>query len=184
MTQAPAICLNPLCNTIFPSGFGISGEGQISTYDCTSGPCPRCGGMGKIPDGSHSLLNGRLLTILENVNDIHLIKKVSLEIKRELSRKKSPKSIKKKLNKKYPPFKRVWELIPETKQDAYAVINIILGITMAVTAIGSCSKTDEPTIINQTNNYIYHEHHQPSQHETPSYSHKKKSPIQDKLTKI
>jgi hypothetical protein len=44
----PAVC--GVCGTIFPSGFVISG-GRNYFSGNTAGPCPGCGGIGRIPDG-------------------------------------------------------------------------------------------------------------------------------------
>ena len=51
MPNIPAICLNQNCKNIFPSGFSLSKSRNITFTNCTSGPCPRCGSNGTIPNG-------------------------------------------------------------------------------------------------------------------------------------
>ena len=154
MTRIPAICLTPGCNTIFPSIFNLTAQ-NVSFQNIGMGPCPKCGGGGKIPDGTYSVLGDNLFALLEDINDFAVFHKIVATLKRDLKRNKSPKNIKKTLSKRYPKHRSAWNLIPETKQDAYAVINIILAIIMTVIAIGSCTKENRDIIINQTINNLY-----------------------------
>lgn len=52
--QLPAICKT--CGEAFPSGFAI--EGGVAVEGCTAGPCPACGGVGEIVDGTYRLARG------------------------------------------------------------------------------------------------------------------------------
>jgi hypothetical protein len=56
---APAVCDS--CGAIFPSGiaFGPDVRG-ITMRGNKSGPCPKCGGMGSIPDGVYNVLDDTL----------------------------------------------------------------------------------------------------------------------------
>jgi hypothetical protein len=47
--NVPAVC--GTCGRIFPSGFTIAGGGSYHLSNNQAGPCPGCGGMGRIPDG-------------------------------------------------------------------------------------------------------------------------------------
>lgn len=54
----PAVC--DTCGTAFPSLIRFSGGGGVRTLNMGSGPCPRCGGRGTIPDASYSIIDGVL----------------------------------------------------------------------------------------------------------------------------
>ncbi|WP_416392516.1 SEC-C metal-binding domain-containing protein [Burkholderia sp. LFS061] len=57
MAVIPAIC--DRCGTAFPSGFWMDGNTSGITFTGSkSGPCPKCGGVGSIPDGVYALVNG------------------------------------------------------------------------------------------------------------------------------
>jgi hypothetical protein len=62
MPMMPAIC--ETCNATFPSGFFFSNATEIYLEGNTAGPCPKCGGMGRIPDGLYDFVGSsiRLLT--------------------------------------------------------------------------------------------------------------------------
>lgn len=119
------------------------------------GPCPKCGSDGKIPDGIYSNFENKLFAILESIDDVLLFKNIQKEIKRDLQRNKSPKNIKRKLKKSFSKYNSLWDLIPETKQDAYMVIQIILSIIAIAISLGSCSKENKTIIINQYLDGIY-----------------------------
>ena len=51
MPAVLAVC--DTCGTAFPSGIFIENSTDITMAGNRSGPCPRCGGMGSIPDGRY-----------------------------------------------------------------------------------------------------------------------------------
>lgn len=51
MPAVLAVCDS--CGTAFPSGFFFENATNITMAGNRSGPCPRCGGMGSIPDGRY-----------------------------------------------------------------------------------------------------------------------------------
>jgi len=184
MPQIPAICLTPNCNTLFPSGVELQNARNISFQNCKSGPCPKCGGTGKIPDGSYDVLENKIFAFLFHENDINLFRKITETVQRDLKRNISPKNIKKKLNKQFPKHKNTWSLIPESKLDAYAVIQIILAIITTAITVGSCTNSNKETIINQTYNNIYIENNQKMQPHSPSDSRIEQKSKPNSLLKI
>ena len=56
MPILPAFCDN--CGTIFPSGFFIENSSHVILSDNKYGPCPKCKGMGSIPDGIFNFVSG------------------------------------------------------------------------------------------------------------------------------
>ncbi|MGI0509105.1 SEC-C domain-containing protein [Burkholderia sp. ZZQ-2] len=57
MARLPAIC--DRCGTTFPSGMKMENGVHDNLFTgCKSGPCPKCGGMGSIPDGIYGVLDG------------------------------------------------------------------------------------------------------------------------------
>lgn len=59
MSTFVAFCENPSCGAIFPAPNIIGGEGTatIRMTDSHYGPCPSCGGFGRIPDGLYRYAN-------------------------------------------------------------------------------------------------------------------------------
>lgn len=61
MANFPAFCDN--CGTAFNSGINLSGSIRLTIANSKSGPCPACGAMGTIPDGTFNI-EEHLITFL------------------------------------------------------------------------------------------------------------------------
>jgi len=58
----PAICSR--CSTVFGSTNAIGGNAKnVQLSNVGVGPCPECGGMGKVPDGIYDLQNDTLKVV-------------------------------------------------------------------------------------------------------------------------
>ncbi|WP_394554931.1 hypothetical protein C1N61_08905 [Priestia aryabhattai] len=57
MLMVSAICDN--CKSPFPSGISIEGS-EITLLGNTAGPCPKCGGMGRITDGAFNFIDNSI----------------------------------------------------------------------------------------------------------------------------
>jgi hypothetical protein len=61
MTTVPVICDDPACGTLWGSTNFISVEApQLILAGNKIGPCPRCGGVGSIPDGEFKVIDDAL----------------------------------------------------------------------------------------------------------------------------
>jgi len=62
MATIPAICEN--CGAIFGATGLIGGEGRnIQMGGARVGPCPTCGGVGRVPDGTYDLIDDTLRVV-------------------------------------------------------------------------------------------------------------------------
>jgi len=153
MASIPAICMTNTCLTVFPSGVAVENSRGVMFENNRASPCPKCGGVGKIPDGIYSVIEGQIFATINNALDKALLDKIKTTIQRDLSRDKSPKNIKKTLNKTFPKQKALWSLIPKEKHDALWFINYILQAAAAVAIIvgtthAVMSDEEKNTVIN------------------------------------
>ncbi len=162
MASIPAICMNTSCLTMFPSGFAVENSRNIIFNECKSSPCPKCGGVGKIPDGTYSVIEDVIFATINNNLNKALLNKIKTTIERELSRAKSPKNIKKKLTKTFPKQMLLWNNIPKEKRDALWYLNFILlaagSIAAIVSATHALMSDDEKTTIINNFNYEHNEY--------------------------
>lgn len=129
MSQIPAICINPTCETIFPSSFNFKNAFNIQMTNCISGPCPNCGWNGKVLDGIYNAFGDTIYAVLnQQSSDIELLKKIVSTIKQDLARAKNPEEIKKNLQSKFPKFKALWDWIPTKKIIGAIILGIIINL--------------------------------------------------------
>ena len=55
MFNLPAIC--DVCGMNFPSGYSAGPGTRMTLRNNISGPCPNCGGIGRVPDGIYDIIN-------------------------------------------------------------------------------------------------------------------------------
>jgi hypothetical protein len=124
MPAIPAICNK--CGTIFP-GVALRGTGLKARFvDCKAGPCPKCGGTGRIPDGQYDIFGDTLFAILQNITDTDVIKQSIEVIKTNIAAKASPEKITEEARKAAPELKTLWDFIPKTRVEAYAFITLLI----------------------------------------------------------
>ena len=126
MARIPAICEK--CSMIFPSMVNLQkGVTNITFEHCTSMPCPKCGGTGKILDGVYRNILGAVEVFIgqQNINDLKLLLEVL-----ELARKKqwSQEEVISNIKKKTPMFVKLAEYFVKYRTDLYAFLTIFIMI--------------------------------------------------------
>jgi hypothetical protein len=58
MPHIPAFCRD--CGAVFGSGIVVENSTNLTLSGNTAGPCPRCGGMGDIPDGTFDVIGSTI----------------------------------------------------------------------------------------------------------------------------
>jgi len=152
MAKIPAICQN--CNTLFVKTNVIGGKGAVKIRNSIMGPCPKCGGMGRIPDGIYDFI-GDSIELLSatsySVADLNRLKSIFADAR---SREATFNDIKSQVKQEIPVFEKVTDLLPRTRNDLYAFIMIILTIISLV--ITARNRKETPKIeINQVINNIH-----------------------------
>ncbi len=61
MPELPAICRT--CGTVFGSGLDANNVKNLTITNYRAGPCPKCGGVGEIPDGVYEVI-GQAINVL------------------------------------------------------------------------------------------------------------------------
>lgn len=128
MPFLPAICQNPKCATIFPSGVFFQ-YGFANTFvGCTAGPCPKCGSGGRIPDGEYSALADKVFALFSDLSDAAILGDYVSFIGDQLHSGASPEDVQSSVNHKYPQLKSLSDLFPKSRSEAYTFIGIMLTL--------------------------------------------------------
>ena len=152
----PAICSK--CGQVFNSGFALEGNVTITMEGCSSGPCPRCGNTGNIPNGIYNFIDGMLSLLKEN----NYSKPELIYLTNELNKVKEDKAtleeVAAEITGASSKFSKVVELLPqgreERRSDFQFWITTIISILMFLTT----AKPSTPSIennINIINNIMY-----------------------------
>jgi len=142
MAQIPAICNN--CNTIFPSGFNLAnGARNASFINCGAGPCPNCGGNGRILDGVYNAVGNVIEAFIGQQDTSHLrqfLAVLELAKKEEWGREEVGSNI----TRTTPTFKKVVDWLPKSTTELYAFIVILIMLinTLIASRKGNFTKDE------------------------------------------
>ena len=129
-TVIPAICNK--CGTIFPSGFAI-GEAARSTAmeGNTSGPCPECGGMGRIPNGMYDGIAGGVRALLRDPRDVQALQDFARRIDDLRTRDAPAEEIERELASAPAEVRGIIDKLGGPSRKALAVLATILALVIA-----------------------------------------------------
>jgi len=149
--RAPAVC--DTCGSIFPSDFEIIDSLHISFSGCTSGPCPKCGGVGHIPDGVYNFI-GDTIELLSGpsrtVSELNRLAKILSQARNE---RISLEQISNRIQEEVPELLSLKDFFPKSRSELYAFLTIIITIIGLI--LGQVKRDQPPKIeVNQVLNVI------------------------------
>jgi RNase P subunit RPR2 len=150
MPLMPAFCDN--CGTVFSSGVYGDNALQTTFVNCTAGPCPKCGGIGHIPDGVYNLVGSAIEFLSGPQRTIDELKRLSELLNIAKEKQFTPEKINEELEKELPQFLSLLkDILPKTKTELYSFIGLILtAITILINSSNlSSNKTISKTEIQQ-----------------------------------
>ena len=149
--RAPAVC--DTCGTIFPSAIDVAAE-NVGILGCSSGPCPKCGGYGRIPDGIYSFIDNAILLLSDRMRTKSELYKLVDILKKARQNQSTAQELSEKIQHELPELSSLKDILPQTRIELYAFVGIIL--TIITILIASWSRDNTPKIaINQVVNVLY-----------------------------
>jgi hypothetical protein len=145
MADLIAFCENPRCGAVFAARniFGGSGSANISLKDIGVGPCPRCGGMGRVPDGIYRYSSGalRLLTGPDvSVQKLRVVEAILREARGKTSTKAE---LLKKIEAASPHTASALETVPDQNGSLAWLAVVIALISLAIQIHSTYFKSDD-----------------------------------------
>lgn len=132
MANLPAICDN--CGTIFPSGFNISG-GTGVMIGSKSGPCPRCGSWGHIPDGTYRIVENIIEVLSAPQRTIDELKRFSDLLQRTRNEEITAEELSSKVNSEVPSMSPALDLLPKTREEKRSDFKFLISAMIATIGI-------------------------------------------------
>ncbi|MDM7948968.1 SEC-C metal-binding domain-containing protein [Hydrogenophaga sp.] len=146
MPAVPAFC--DTCGTVFSSGIFVEDSMHISLSGNKAGPCPRCGGMGHVPDGVFNFI-GNTIEILSaperTVSELIGLAKILQEARRKGEDKEEVTA---RIEKELPSLSTLAKLLPTNKSELYGFLGVVIAAVSLYTQ--SPEKPPSQTIVNVT----------------------------------
>lgn len=126
MPVIPAFCDN--CGTAFPSGFFMENCTNISLMGNKSGPCPKCGGMGSVPDGVFNVLGDVIKIIDAPKRTVEQLSRY-VQVLHEARAQNLPREeVKRKIDKDIPELAGISSFLPKTRTELYAFLALLVSL--------------------------------------------------------
>jgi hypothetical protein len=137
MARIPAICEK--CNTIFRSGIDL-GNGSITTSftNCGAGPCPKCGGKGRILDGVYTAVGGAIEAFV-GPQDFSVLKKLSVILETAKKEGSTRDKVISEIKETCPSFSKWSGFLPHDRTELYAFCMLVIMFIDTLLGLG---KTD------------------------------------------
>ena len=118
--RVPAFC--DTCGTVFPSGFNVENS-TVTFASCTAGPCPVCGGMGRIPDGVFGFFGNTINILSAPTRTREELGRLANIIEEARAKRQTPQHVADQIRKEVPKMASVADLlIPKSAGDFYALL--------------------------------------------------------------
>lgn len=146
MPSVPAFC--DTCGTVFNSGIFVENSTNISFAGNRSGPCPKCGGMGHVPDGVFNFI-GSTIEILSaperTISELLRLTQILREAKENSDTKEQVAS---RIAKELPGLSVLAKLLPENRSELYGFLAVVIAAVQLFST--PTQPTNTPITVNVT----------------------------------
>jgi hypothetical protein len=125
MPAIPAFC--DTCGTAFPSGFFAENCLNISLSGNRSGPCPKCGGMGHVPDGVFNVIGNTIEILTAPERTIYELTRLAEILQAARASGTKPEDVARDIEKELPSFSALLQLIPANRSEWFAFLGVLLA---------------------------------------------------------
>jgi|SRR5713101_7355493 len=149
MPVLPAICER--CSTVFSSGFAIGDSTHITMVGNRAGPCPSCGGWGRIPDGVYDIVGETIRVLATSPQSTEAWARLASVLEQARKRREDAAAVATSIEKNAPEFKALSDVVGRLRgvrlKDwiviALAIIAIMQGLGAAESAARQEAKIDQ-----------------------------------------
>jgi hypothetical protein len=150
--RVPAFCDS--CGTIFPSSIEVVNSTNITFGGVGSGPCPRCGGMGHIPDGVYNFVGNTIELLSAPSRTITELERLAIILRETRELGDSPEVINNRIREEVPGLSSIVDILPRSRSEIITYIQIIIAI-IGIILMQMKSNAPSKIEINQVFNNIY-----------------------------
>lgn len=123
------VCKNASCGCAFICDSIISvAPGATAHLIATEiGPCPKCGGPGLLPSGRYELMGSRALFTPRSDADRAMLERAVGVVREAIAKDMGVDEFRRAAQRQSPELSALWNLLPESKSDAYQFWTIVLA---------------------------------------------------------
>src|SRR3989338_6786773 len=150
----PAFCDNPACGTVFASGFAFNNATNVALTGNKSGPFPKCGSTGHIPDGVFNFVGNSIEILSAPEGTIREISIFSQIVREAYEQKLSSEVVAERIQREVPAFSGIAAIFPKTRGGRYSFLALLVAVAGFV--YGQKSNNIEQNItVNQVLGQMY-----------------------------
>lgn len=124
MPSVPAFC--DTCSTVFNSGFFVENSTNISFSGNRSGPCPKCGGMGHVPDGVFNFIGNTIEILSAPERTISELSRLAQIFRDAKANSETKEQVVSRIEKEIPALSKLAKLLPENRAELYGFLALVL----------------------------------------------------------
>jgi hypothetical protein len=146
MPSVPAFC--DTCSTVFNSGFFVENSTNISFSGNRSGPCPKCGGMGHVPDGVFNFIGNTIEILSAPERTISELSRLAQIFRDAKANSETKEQVVSRIEKEIPALSKLAKLLPENRAELYGFLALVLTAAQFFNQPSQLSQT--PITVNIT----------------------------------
>ncbi len=147
MGLLPVICDS--CGTFFTMRSPFGNLANATFVGNTAGPCPTCGGVGHIPDGVYNLIGNTIELLKGTPRTAAELHRIATRLKTLRDQGAEPKEVRRVIEQELPEVRSLGDLRPNTRQDWYAFIAILIALLTLLASSGSQTTINVEQVINK-----------------------------------
>lgn len=130
MPEMPAIC--DTCGTIFRSGFSFGSSFGVLLRGNKSGPCPRCGDMGHVPDGLYNFVGDVIQVLSAPARTIDELRRLEDILRRARAAQKTQDEVAEEIRKEVPSLTPLAALLPRNRSELYTFLALVASAVQLI----------------------------------------------------
>ncbi len=148
MPAIPAFC--DTCGTAFSSGIVVENSFNVSFSGNRSGSCPKCGGMGHVPDGVFNVVGSTIEILSAPSRTIQELTRLVEILRAAKTSSAKPEDVARDIERDVPALAPLMQLLPANRSEWFAFLAVLLAIVQVYLAANPPGTPAPPTItINQ-----------------------------------
>jgi len=125
MPNIPAFCDN--CGAMFSSGIFVDNCLNLTLSNNKSGPCPKCGSIGHIPDGVFNIIGNTIQILSAPDRTIDELRRLAEIFKQARKTNKEPKEVAETIERELPKLTSIMQFMPANRAEWYAFVALVLA---------------------------------------------------------